>query len=158
MNVREVIVKSRLLKTNSRRLSLQAKNSIDITLLVRSTKLSPLNSLRRVDAKGISLDTDSRDGNGRSDNAGDGERGEELHCSECVNERMLVGFQNRRGRWKSRAFIVYTEAILNYRYIVMHKATDMSCPRAKLVRAQAQNEIRGDLHTFQNTGQCAKTP
>jgi len=86
VNVRKVIVESRLLKTNTRRLSLQAKNSIDITLLVCSAKFSPLNSLGRVDASGISFDTDSRDGNGRSDNAGDSECGEELHGSECVNE------------------------------------------------------------------------
>ena len=101
MNVREVIVKSRLLQTNTRRLSLQAKNSIDITLLVRSTELSPLNSLGRVDTSAISLNgngrVSSRDGDGRSDNAGDSECGEELHCSECVNECLWRGWNERIG-------------------------------------------------------------
>jgi hypothetical protein len=87
VNVREVIVKSGLLQTNTGRLGLQAKNSIDITLLVRSAKLSPLDSLGRVDASTVGLNSrEGRDGNGLGDNAGDSKSCEELHGSECVNE------------------------------------------------------------------------
>ena len=49
------------------------------------------------------------------------------------------------------------KAILNYRYIVMHKATDMSCPRAKLVRAQAPKAIREDPDYIPEHGPRALT-